>query len=313
MVSKNTKSEIKVSATEKGTEYELMLQKIYASMLEQDEVDAVVERKKKLKTIDGGTVEAEIYWEFKRADVTLKIVAQAKDERHNIKQNELFAFHKILENIPGQPRGLFITRTGFQKGARDYANRHEIGIYTLRVPSDYTEDELKQFAIPQGEFRIAVFRHFFGFSPDTDWTSTHRIEITQQQLNEQILTDYEDPMKIMKKMVFLDENGRTISTLQNIESMLFQPLFDLPPGKSREIRTHEFNKPTFVKTKNPKFPVVKINAVIIVRDTNVRDPFKMEANKLVKAILADLTTGNVRLFNNEFKADNSISFRYSCF
>jgi len=279
-------------------------------MLEQAAIEAVVERKKTLETIDGGKVVVDLYWEFEQAGITYKLVVQAKDERNNITQNELFAFHTILENIPGQPRGLFITRTGFQRGARAYANRHGIGLYTLRVPSDYTEEELKQFAIPQGEFRIAVFRHFFAFTPDTDWMSNNKLEITYQELTHQILCDHEDQENLLK-MVFADKDGQTVDTLQNIGSTLFQPienLPDLPSGSFRTVRTHEFHKPTFIRTQNLNFQVVKINAVTIVRDTNIRDPFKMEANKLVKGILSDLIKGNVTLFNNEFKSDSPVSF-----
>ncbi len=68
----DTKNEANVSTTKKGTNYELMVQKIYESMLEQDAVDAVVETKKKLKVTDSSRpVEVDLYWEFKRAGVTI--------------------------------------------------------------------------------------------------------------------------------------------------------------------------------------------------------------------------------------------------
>jgi hypothetical protein len=44
-------------------------------------------------------------------------VVHAKDWASKIKLGELIKFHKILELLPGQPVGLFITRTGYKKSA----------------------------------------------------------------------------------------------------------------------------------------------------------------------------------------------------
>jgi hypothetical protein len=301
----NPKNETNVSATKKGDDYELVLQKIFKSMLAQDAANAVVERKKKLETTDGGTVEVDLYWEFKLAGVTHKVIVQAKDERNKIKQNELFAFHDVLENIPGQPRGVFVTRTGFQKGALKYAYSRGIGVATIRAPSDYTEKELKQFGIPQGTLQIQMARFFCSFSPDSDWTSRNTLDdVTEERLNKQIIEDYPDVLK----MDLFNEKMQRISMLPELDPTFYQMDQSLPAGRHRAAKTYEFKNPTFVKTKNPAFPAVKVNHVTVLRETNMRDPFQMRADKLVKAILNDLTEGNVTLFNNEFKSDSPISF-----
>ena len=41
-----------------------------------------------------------------------------------------------MQDIPGQPRGIFITKTGYQKGAREIAEKLNIVLYELRKPTD---------------------------------------------------------------------------------------------------------------------------------------------------------------------------------
>ena len=67
----------------------------------------------------------DLYWKFTRAGVEHQVVVQARDWASKIKIGHMMEFHMILELLPGQPVGLFITRTGFQKGALNYANDHE--------------------------------------------------------------------------------------------------------------------------------------------------------------------------------------------
>lgn len=60
----------------------------------------------------------------------------------------------MLEDLPGQPKGIFVSRGGYQQGAREYARTHGILLYELRE-TDY----LPPVSIPvTGWARYGVIR-----------------------------------------------------------------------------------------------------------------------------------------------------------
>ena len=141
-----------VSAQQKGDDYERLVQQIYDGILSQEEVTNVrVQRKAKLIGKGGNTHEIDVYWEFEQAGITYRACVQAKNYASRISQEKLLAFHSVLEDIPGQPRGIFVTRTGYQKGALRYAQTHGIAVYKLGGVPDYEGDPVKQ--IFPGELR----------------------------------------------------------------------------------------------------------------------------------------------------------------
>ena len=45
-------------------------------------------------------------------------------------------FKAVLDDLPDQPRGIIVSRNGFQRGARDFAAANGILLYELREPND---------------------------------------------------------------------------------------------------------------------------------------------------------------------------------
>lgn len=83
-----------------------------------------------------GTHQIDVYWEFEFNGIKYKTIVQAKDWNSNVPQEKILAFNQILQDIPGQPRGIFITKTGYQKGAKEIAEKLNIVLYELRKPTD---------------------------------------------------------------------------------------------------------------------------------------------------------------------------------
>ena len=61
---------------------------------------------------------------------------ECKDWSSPVKQETVLAFRSTLDDIPGQPRGIMISRSGFQEGACKVAAHHGINIYELREPRE---------------------------------------------------------------------------------------------------------------------------------------------------------------------------------
>lgn len=300
----NPKSKNDVSSTQKGSAYERELQKIYESMLKQDLVDAKVERRVKLRDSEGRSHEIDLYWKFRRADVLHQVVVQAKDYASKIKISQLIEFHKTLELLPGQPVGLFITRTGFQKGAFDYANDHGIGLLRFRKPSDYRGSKKKP--IPDIKVKAIKHIHPLRLHIDLNWINEEkeRLQITEEKLEQakRLIVDADNNMN------FYDEDGHVVTDFWAAMHVLYPDIEQNPTVEDHVGRAAEFTVPTFVLTKESTIPRLKVNAITIKRIMKKSiDSFEIAADNIIRGILENLASGEVRVFNNEFRSDGSFT------
>jgi len=114
-----------------GVPYERLVQGIFQAIHDQDEVNNLtVERD---KTLQGkiSTHQIDVYWQFEKGGITYETIVQARDWQNAVKQGDLFHFKCILDDLPGQPRGVFVTRTGYQQGAKHFAAAQGIILYEL--------------------------------------------------------------------------------------------------------------------------------------------------------------------------------------
>jgi hypothetical protein len=119
-----------------GKPYELLTQQVFARLLAQPEgVCANVERDVALVG-KGTTHKVDVTFEFIVGPIKYRTIVQCKDWASAVKQEQVFAFQSVLSDIPGQPRGIIVSRSGFQEGARTFARLHGIELYELREPRD---------------------------------------------------------------------------------------------------------------------------------------------------------------------------------
>jgi len=92
--------------------YELLVQEIFHALLKQKEVQNI--DVKHNVTLQGKTTthQVDVYWEFEKGGITYRTVVQAKDWATPVVQGELLKFKSVLDDLPQQPRGVFVTRTG---------------------------------------------------------------------------------------------------------------------------------------------------------------------------------------------------------
>jgi hypothetical protein len=109
-----------------GTPYELLVQQIFLTLVNQGEVRNI--DVKHNVTLNGLATshQVDVYWEFELGDVLYRTVVQAKDWNAAVDQGELLKFKSVLDDFPGQPRGIVVTRSGYQRGAKSFADTHGI-------------------------------------------------------------------------------------------------------------------------------------------------------------------------------------------
>src|ERR1700680_825353 len=101
----------------KSREYELLVQEIFQQLLNQSSVPNILVQHDVAKQGLETTHQIDVYWEFTLADITHRIVVQAKNWAKRVDKGELLKFESVLRDLPGQPLGIMVTAQGYQKGA----------------------------------------------------------------------------------------------------------------------------------------------------------------------------------------------------
>lgn len=116
----------------RGLEYELITKMIFEQILMREDLRTVdVKHDVTLKGLTT-THQIDVYWTFEIGRIFHTVIVQVKDWNSPVTQGELLKFRAVLNDLPNQPRGVFVTRTGYQKGAREVAEANGILLYELR-------------------------------------------------------------------------------------------------------------------------------------------------------------------------------------
>ena len=246
-----------------GIPYEILTQQIFQALHDQDQIKNITVQHnvelqgKQLKH------QIDVYWEYELGGVVYRAVVQAKDWGQAVTQNQLLSFKAILDDLPGQPRGIFVTRTGYQSGAKEYAEANGIVLYELREPTPQDMDG----KVMTFQLRISVFapkssnvepifdqawavaeRERRGFGPD------EVAEIRAGGLEDQLF--------------LLNEAGEKTGTFHSVLKSRFPSDYvEVPPT----VKEHWFTEPIYLPTGNPRFPRTKllgIRATISVERQN---------------------------------------------
>ncbi len=119
-----------------GKPYERLTREVFQALLTQQSVTNVrVEHDVTLQGVTNSH-QVDVYWEFKAGGITYRTVVECKDWKEPVDQGTLFALRSVLLDLPGQPRGVIVARSGFQEGAQRFADAHGIVLYELRTPRD---------------------------------------------------------------------------------------------------------------------------------------------------------------------------------
>lgn len=127
---------MKVSTSSK--EYEKLAQRIYEDIVSKEGIENLdVCHDAKITGKSGVEHQIDVYWEFRYAGITHKVLIECKHYSHNVSLIHVRNMHALTTDIPNST-GIILTTVGFQSGAEKYANFYEIGLRLLRLPK--TED-----------------------------------------------------------------------------------------------------------------------------------------------------------------------------
>lgn len=111
--------------------HELVTKAIYEALLKQDEVKNLDIRHTVTVPGNNGPHRIDVYWKFRLAGVDYFTIVEVKKEKRPASKGDILLFQAILEDIPGQPRGIFVTQAGYQRGALNHARGN--GIFLVQL------------------------------------------------------------------------------------------------------------------------------------------------------------------------------------
>ena len=119
----------------KNTEYEMLVQEIYQEIADEDAPDTVtVQHNIKKVGKSGHEHQIDVYYEFCFMGEIHKVIIECKNYSNRVTVGKLRDFQGLLSDI-GDVRGIFVSKSGFQKGAIDFAKHYNIVLKELRYPT----------------------------------------------------------------------------------------------------------------------------------------------------------------------------------
>ena len=257
-----------------GVEYEVLVKEIFEQILKYNLANLKTLKIEHDVYIKGnlGTHQIDVYWEFEFNGIKYKTVVQAKDWNSNVPQEKILAFNQILQDIPGQPRGIFITKTGYQKGAKEIAEKLNIVLYELRKPTDKDwEGKMRDLKI----ILHGICPHLISCTP-----------IFDKEYLEEYYPDLKNRYVVCNPMEsnIVDFKGQKQCSFMD----LLNKLMNVNVGFNEETEVEKmFDKPLYLLTeKNDKFKVKGLIIKYIVR--KIDNEINIKGDNIVGFILCNV-------------------------
>ena len=115
----------------KGTSFEDYIHYVYSTLLNLKGEKIQVSKRTTFKVPPDETYEIDIFYEFQNVGVKHRVAIECKDWKSPVDQGKVLEFHQKIKNIGEDIVGVFVSRSGYQSGAKKVAKRH--GILTLKA------------------------------------------------------------------------------------------------------------------------------------------------------------------------------------
>lgn len=279
--------------TNTGKPYERLTRRVFEALLAQQSVKNLrVEHDITLKGITNEH-QIDVYWEFETGGITYRTVVECKDWKQPVDQNVLFALHAILQDLPGQPRGVVVARSGFQEGAERFAKAHGIVLYELRAP--HGEDWKGFITTVKMKSQLLLPKlHGIDFVVNDDWLTTE-----MQRCGVPSMEAIPPVHGVLGEMIIEREDGSPLTSVGDIVEAHLCPKELGPP----EWRNHLFEEPAYIPTSLPNMPRLLLRGVraSVELVVGLTKDVEIKLESLVGLILKEVTGGKFEMFDAEGK------------
>ncbi len=183
-----------------NTEYELFTREVYRQLSAYHHTCFTkVQHNIKLKGRSGCEHQIDVYWEYKKDGITHRVAIECKNYKKRVPKEKVCAFYGTLVDLD-DVEGIMVSKKGFQKGAKQYAEHYRISLKELREPEG---EETILGGINIG-FHIERKRPLY--KVDKKWATEHNIDVPDGFIH---LTPVDDKLR--------DSKGIVITSLRTVE------------------------------------------------------------------------------------------------
>ena len=286
----------------KSRDYELLIQAIFQQILDQDRVPNIRVEHDVVKQGVKAKHQIDVYWEFELGGIIYPTVVQGKNWAKPVDQGEILKFESVLNDLPGQPRGVIVTARGYQEGALKLAKSCGIQIYELKQdvspPLVLTYTGWARFSIKG--YQKTAFGQPFGLVVETEiFTpefSNLVLEVDSASVggNLPALTSMGQAQHLPHEIEFYDAEGRFLRTLRDIYHELATEIAGR--GELFARPKYSFDGATFVKIPS-KSCLIKANSLSVEATLKVERRERLwPAKNVAIFILSSLKDGKVLQF-----------------
>lgn len=264
-----------------NTKYELFTHEIYRQLGQAAKLNAAdVQHNVKLEGRSGQKHQIDVYWEYEKDGMTHRVAIECKNYSRRISLEKVCAFKGVLDDLDGVS-GIMVSKVGFQKGAKKYAQQYGISLKELRSPQ-YGETIIGEV---ENHFHIEM-RHTL-FLIDENWAAKSNLNLQRYRefcacldFTNAVYWRTADFLPLeTKDDIIRDAQGNRISSFDELEKQIpDHPTDDFP-------FVFKFDD-AYLESRH--FGPVKIREVKYTYE--IKDESKtiaLDAGALVKAILKD--------------------------
>ena len=264
-----------------NTYYELFTQEIYRQLGQATKVNAAdVQHNVKLEGLSGQKHQIDVYWEYEKDGKTHRVAIECKNYSRRISLEKVCAFKGVLDDLNGVS-GIMVSKVGFQRGAKKYAQEYGISLKELRTPR-YGETIIGEI-----ENHIHYEVRYTLFQIDEAWAEKNGFDIERYRKRLSLIFTSRTELWNSSPFIYIewkddilrDEKGSEVASLKELEKQI--------PDHPTEEFPFVFNfENAFLESRY--FGPVKVCAVKY--DYNIHDQqqtIALDAGDLVKAILKD--------------------------
>lgn len=268
-----------------GNTYEKLTQKLYQQIVDLDTngyKDIEVKHNVKIKGKSGLEHQIDVFWEFVLGSVHYATIIEVKDWQNKVKKTDVMAFTEKIKDIPGFPTGIYVSKSGFQRGALEWAKLNGIKLVTISEPDTINHIHLN-FNVRSPHITN------FAIDIDQDWLKNYMDE-------NGIRGTFELNTTAGDVMLF-DDNGNSTSLIHYIKAAQ-KPYLDNKDKISNLHVAYRFDGKKYLHTGDSAIPKILVNGFSF--DLTIHEgtyTHEIHPNNVADYILYDISEGKTIEFN----------------
>jgi hypothetical protein len=280
------KNELFSKEQNQNTEYEKLAQYIYQCILLAEGFNnIIVEHNVNKLGKSGCEHQIDVYWEFTVGGVTQKVAIECKNYSSVVSIGKVRDFFGVLNDV-GNITGIFVTKIGYQSGARKYADYYGISLKEIRYPNQ--EDWKGKLKTLQVDVHILP-RNVKKCNIELDY---------EWMMNEGKISKPDEFQNLHFKGLngniwLFDRNGNRITNFFELKEKLPH---EMQPEKDK-VHVYDYDD-AFIEVGS--YGKIKIKRIVFEYDIDdIQSQVIIDAETITKAIIKDVKSGQIKFITKD--------------